>query len=220
MNDIDFLPVAHASTSGLIAAKTTLVTTTPTESKIIVAAEVETTAENGTETAAGAEAKEGGLEIQPTTIAFQALNFLLLVVVLYLILYKPMLKLLAERQKRISEGVENAEKADGMLKESNIIRQDMIKRANSESQEILEKARKSGEEVKTGLVQDAHKEAGNIIKAGQNLIEMEKAKTAQELKGMAVNMIVTATEKVLREKLDAERDGKLITESLQGHGAS
>jgi len=196
MNEFDFLPVAYAS-----AAKST-----------------ETTA--ATEAGGEAGAKEGGLEIQPSTIAFQAFNFLLLVVVLHKILYKPMLKLLKDREKRISDGVENAEKADGMLKESNIIRQDMIKRANSDSQEILEKARKAGEEVKTGLVQDAHKEAGNIIKAGQNLIEMEKTRTAQELKGLAVSMIVTATEKILREKLDAEKDGKLISESLQAHGAN
>jgi F-type H+-transporting ATPase subunit b len=221
MNELDFLPVAYARPVRTIATKPAPTATAPEEPKPVEAV-AETAAEGGHETTATAEtgaeagAHEGGLEIQPSTIAFQALNFVLLVVVLYLILYKPMLKLLADREKRIRDGVENAEKAEGMLKESNIIRQDMIKKANADSQQILEKARISGEEIKTGLVTDAHKEAGAIIKSGQNLIEMEKAKTAQELKGMAVNLIVNATEKVLREKLDADRDRKLINESLQG----
>jgi len=188
-----------------------------------VALAAEPVAENGagnetavTATTAVAPAHEsGGLEIQPTTIAFQALNFLLLVLVLNWILYKPMVKLLTERKERIREGIENAEKADGMIKESNQIRQDMIKRASAESQDMLEKARKSGEEVKTGLAQEAHKEAADIIKAGHAQVEMEKAKTSQELKGMAVNLIVNATEKVLREKIDSDKDRNLILESLQ-----
>lgn len=226
MNEFEFLPVAYArtyrSTTTRIAPKTaaaaapeTAVTTAAAEP--VASAEHETVAI--TEEASAAHEAKGGLEIQPTTIAFQALNFLLLVVVLHLILYKPLLKILKDREKRIREGVENAEKADGMLKESNIIRQDMIKRANSESQEMLESARKSGEEVKSGIIQGAHAEAGQIIKSGQSLIEMEKAKTAQELKGLAVGMIVAATEKVLREKLDSSKDSVLIEESLKGYSA-
>lgn len=161
----------------------------------------------------------GGIEIQPTTIAFQALNFLILLAVLSKILYKPLIQLLTEREKRIKEGVENAEKADAMLKESQSIRQDMLKRTTQESQEMMEKARKSGEEVKAGIIGDAHQEADKIIKSGHTLVEMEKAKTAQELKTMAVNLIVSATEKVLREKLDPTKDSKFIEESLKNYAA-
>jgi len=176
-------------------------------------AENETAAMTEASTVAPHESK--GLELQPSTIAFQALNFLLLVIILNRILYKPMVKLLTERREMIKKGIENAEKAEGMLKESNQIRQDMIKRASAESHELLEKARKSGEEVKAILTEQAHLEAEKIIKAGYARVEMEKAKTSQELKNMAVNLIVKATEKVLREKLDPEKDRNLILESLE-----
>jgi len=187
MSDLLFIPVAHA------------------------AGETETTTEH-----AGAAAEHsGGLEIQPTTIAFQALNFLVLIVVLHLILYKPLTKLLNEREKRIKEGVENAEKADSMLKESHQVRQDMMKTTQIEANELLEKARKSGEGLKNSILQDAHSEAGKIVQAGHNLIDMEKDKVAQELKAKAVNLIVGATEKILREKLDASKDASLIEDSLK-----
>ena len=221
MNEFVLIPVAQARTYRAVVAApkkpvTTVAAAAPAAEAVPVAASAETIA--ATEAKAPA-AEKGGLEIQPSTIIFQALNFILLVVVLYLILYKPLLKIMKDREKRIRDGVENADKADGMLKESNIIRQDMIKRANSESQEMLENARKSGEEVKSGIIQGAHAEAGQIIKSGQNLIEMEKARTAQELKGLAVGMIVAATEKVLREKLDPSKDSVLIEESLKGYTA-
>lgn len=228
MNEFEFLPVAHAATHRSTyvrpAVKTAAASPVIAEPAVAAAVNAEPTAEKETvalteEAGAEAEAEKGGLEIMPAVIASQVFNFILLVAVLHLILYKPLLKIMKDREKRIRDGVENAEKADGMLKESNIIRQDMIKRANSESQEMLESARKSGEEVKSGIIQGAHAEAGQIIKSGQNLIEMEKAKTAQELKGLAVGMIVSAAEKILKEKLDPSKDSKLIEESLKGYSA-
>lgn len=159
----------------------------------------------------------GGLSIDPAVVAFQALNLLILVIVLHKILYKPLLQLLHTREKRIKEGVENAEKADGMLKESQAVRLDMIKGAKAESQEILEKARKSGEELKVGIVDEAHVEANKIVKAGHGAVEMEKAKTAEELKSLAANMVVAATEKMLRKKIDAKEDLSLIEESLKSY---
>jgi len=176
------------------------------------------------ETAAAAVAETGaahseGLKVDPAVIGFQALNFVLLLVLLQKILYKPILKLLKDREKRIQDGVENAEKADQMLTESNVIRKDMIKTANAESQSMLEKARKDGESVKSGIIGDAQQEADKIVKSGQAIMEMEKSKATQELKAMAVNMVIAATEKVLRTKMDPEKDSKMIEESLKSYSA-
>lgn len=195
MNDISFVPLAYAEG-------------TNKEAQTVATTE------------AGVKAAEsGGLKIEPTTIAFQALNFIILLAVLNLILYKPLTKLLNDREKRIHDGVANAEKADEMLKESNDVRQDMLKRTSVEAQEMMEKARKSGEELKNGIVQEAHGEADKIVKSGHSIVELEKEKASMEIKAKAVNMILAATEKVLREKLDAQKDARLIEESLQGFSA-
>lgn len=184
----------------------------------------ETVAHEGTTTAvteAKAEAshESGGLSIQPTTIAFQALNLVLLIVVLNLILYKPLVKLISTREKKIHDGVENAEKAENMLKESNQIRTDMIKGAKAESQSIVEKGRKAGEELKNSIVSEAQEEAGKIIKSGQMVVDSEKAKAMQEVKAAAVNTIIMAAEKLLKEKIDPARDARMIEESLKGYTA-
>lgn len=180
-------------------------------------------AQEGTHTGATAETAAApaheGLKVDPAVVAFQALNFVILLVLLQKILYKPILKLLMDREKRIADGVKNAEKADMMLKESNLVRQDMIKTANVESQSMLEKARKEGESLKNTMLGDAHTEADKIMKSGQAIMEMEKSKAAQELKAMAVNMVVAATEKVLRSKMDEELDSKMIEESLKSYSS-
>ncbi len=156
-------------------------------------------------------AKEsGGLSIQPVVLIEQAFNFLVLLIALHFILFKPLIRLLAEREKKIKEGVENAEKAEAAVKEATMIRQDMMRRAKVETRQLLESARKSGEEVKAAMLQEAQSEAGKIIKSGHQLVEMEKAKTIQELKAKSVSLIVKAAEKLLREKIDPQKDARLI----------
>lgn len=181
---------------------------------------METLSKNGektvtAETVKAVEAEHKGLSIQPTTVAFQALNFVILVLILHKILYKPLIKLLTEREHKIKEGVENAEKAELSLKEAVTVKQDMLKGAKVESQRMLEKAMKEGEEVKSEMVKNAKDEAVKIVESGHNLVEMEKEKVLQEVKQRAVSLVVSATEKLLREKIDAEKDAKIIEQSIR-----
>ncbi len=191
-------------------------TETPAES---VTSEVSTHTEVPSEAKTAEAAHSGGLSVQPTTVAFQALNFVILLVLLNMILYKPLTTMLKEREKKIREGVENADKAKVSLEEATSIRQDMMKRATAETQQLLDKARKSGEELRGSIVSDAQKEAGQIIQSGHQMVEMEKAKTLQELKGKSVKLIVSAAEKILREKIDPVKDAQLIEESLNRYSA-
>jgi F-type H+-transporting ATPase subunit b len=158
-----------------------------------------------------------GLSIDFSVVAFQAVNVIVLLIVLNLILYKPLSKLLADREKRIKEGVENAEKADVSLRESKTIREDMMKSARVEGQTVMDKARKDGETLKNSILAEAQNQAKSIVDNGHQVIAMEKAKTMEELKAKAVGLIVMAAEKVIREKMDAGKDAKMIEDSLNSY---
>lgn len=160
---------------------------------------------------------KAGLSIQPTTVAFQALNFLILLVLLHKILYKPLIKLLTEREHKIKEGVENAIKAENNLKESAATKQNMLKSAKVESQSILEKARKEGEGVMDSIVTEAKLEAAKIVEAGHAVVAGEKSKALQDLQKNAVALIIHAAEKILREKIDPTKDAKIVEESLKNY---
>lgn len=215
MNEFSLIQIAHAANNTL-AAKPEVTAEAKSEALPLEAgASDEVAAETLTgEPGQLAGAEEGGLQINPYTIGFQALNFLILLVLLNLILYKPLVKLLKDREKKIRDGVENAEKAEGMLKESHLIRDDMIRSAKVETQGMLEKARVSGEKVRAEILGEAQKEADHVIKSGHSLIEMERGKAAEDFKGLAVNLIIKATEKLLREKLNDQKDAQMIKESL------
>jgi len=177
-------------------------------------------ATESTAVAAGpAKAEGGGLSIDPFVVGFQALNFIVLLVVLKMILYKPITALLAEREKKIRDGVENAEKAEASLREATSIREDMMKTAKVESQSVMDKARKDGEGLKNSIVGEAQDQAKKIIDNGHQVLAMERAKTMEDLKAQAVALIVKTAEKVIREKMDSAKDAKMIEESLNSFAA-
>jgi F-type H+-transporting ATPase subunit b len=171
----------------------------------------------GTETTAKAEEHSGGLSIEPSTVAFQALNFLVLLILLKMILYKPLMQVMKEREKRINDGIENADKADRLLQESEETHKNILKTAKVESHSILESAKKDAESTRSELIQQAQAEADKLIENGRNALEMEKGRAAQELKNQAVNLVMLTAEKILKEKLDPERDRKMIEESLNSY---
>ena len=155
-----------------------------------------------------------GLSIDPAVVGFQALNFIVLLVVLNAILYKPLTKLLTDREKKIQEGVENADKAEASLKEARTVREDMMKSAKVESQGMLEKARKEGEGLKNSMMTEAQEQAKKIVDNGHQVIALEKTKTMEELKAKTAKLIVQTAEKVIREKMDSSKDAKMIEDSL------
>ena len=104
----------------------------------------------------------------------QAVNFFILLIVLYFFAYKPLLAVIKERQKRIKEGLEKAEEADVRLKEVDSIAKDKIKKAEQESVKIINNTE---ERVKI-YADDLQKAADE--KQKEILAQIEKSKKMQE----------------------------------------
>lgn len=171
----------------------------------------------GTEHTIETEEHSEGLTLDYGVIGFQILNFIILLVILNQILFKPLVKLLDERQKKIADGVANAEQAEILLQESEATRTKMLKEARAEGQSLIEESRNSGEQVRGEIIEKAQSEAQQIINAGQVALDNERSKAFSELKNEATNLIIQVTEKLLKEKLDKDRDEKLVNEAIEAY---
>ncbi len=159
----------------------------------------------------------GGISIDPMVIVYNILNVAVFLFILKLILYKPLLALLKEREAHIKKGVEDADNAKILLLESEATREKMLKEARAEGQTMVETARQSGELVRTELVAKAQGEAQQIITSGQLLIEAERSKALQEVKAHVVEVILKASEKILKQKIDPAQDARLIKDSIESY---
>lgn len=150
----------------------------------------------------------------PLLIAF-IVAFIILFVFLRAFAYKPILKMLEERQAKIKESMDQAEQ----------IRQDTA-RSEEEIKAHLEKARKEGQNViaqatqirerlKEEAKQSARQEAEALIDKARSEIQHEREKSIEELRAEFADIAILAAEKVINETLDKKKHRKIIDDVLK-----
>lgn len=138
--------------------------------------------------------------IDAKLIVVQILNFTLLAAGLSYLLYKPVLKMLADREAKIRQGVLDAEEAAKARATADEERKEVLTKAHAEAEDINVRARAHAEEIETSIVEDARVKAAAIVAkaeaTGEELRAQAKASSDAEIARLAV----LAAEKVLRER--------------------
>ncbi len=130
----------------------------------------------------------------------QAVNFGILFVALWLLLYKPVMKTLDERQKLVEKGVQDAKEAQVKRENADTEAASIIGTADKEAEELVRNARMSAAEEKQRLVAEAQMRADQIAKDAQARATEEVAKAKRESEKDIARLALLAAEKVLREK--------------------
>jgi len=155
------------------------------------------------------------LGIEPKLLIAQIINFLIIVIVLSKLLYKPILNMLAKRKKEIEDGLKLTEKMREEEEKFKEKKQKMLETTRGEAAAILEEARKQAKEEEKDIIASAHKEAGAIIvkgkaEVGRQRVEMEKGVTKS-----AIELAVSMSERLLTGVLSNEDKHKLISKHVK-----
>jgi F-type H+-transporting ATPase subunit b len=149
----------------------------------------------------------------PTLIA-QLINFLILLFLLRLFLWKPITGMLDERQRRIKESLEAAERMKEETQASERAIQEQIEAARQEGQQIIANSQQIANRVQEeGRVQ-AQAEAESMLARARSEIQLERDNAIAELRKEFADITVQAAEKVIGQSLDKSSHQKLIEEVL------
>jgi len=121
----------------------------------------------------------------------QAFNFTIIFTALTFLVYKPLMKLLDDRAKKIKEGLEKAQEADTRLKEVDNISKEKIKEAEGKSIEII---RLIGQKAKL-----LEQEMMEKIETKQKQIALETEKMAQKQKEEAERQVLENSVALVKE---------------------
>lgn len=133
-------------------------------------------------------------------LIIQAVNFGVLMLVLWAFLYKPLLKLLDERRVKIEKGVHDAELAGIELKEAESKKRAMLVAATKEVDALAERARKElSDREKQATTAADEKVSRMLINAEKESAEL-KAQALLGAKDEMAKMIVLGAEKALAGK--------------------
>lgn len=145
----------------------------------------------------------------------QAVNFLIVLAILYAFAYKPILRMLDARSRKIAQSLKDAEETAKIREEIKRKKEEEILKAQKEGQRILEKANLQVEKNEKMMLEAAKKEVAGIISEAHQEIEEAKEKMLREAKKEIADVVVLAAEKILQEKIDAEKQQELIKQALK-----
>ncbi len=155
------------------------------------------------------------LGIEPTLLAAQVVNFLVIVVVLQKLLYKPILTMLEKRKREIAEGIALTEKMreeEEKLKEK---QEKALGKAREDALSVIEDAKGQAKAVEKELVADAHTQAAAIIaRAKQEAEELHKA-AESSIRREAVELAVVMAKRLLTSILGTKEQHALITKRVK-----
>ena len=133
-------------------------------------------------------------------IIAQAVNFIIVFFVLYRYALRPLGKLMDERAKNISTGVEDAKHNAELLNNTKKEYEQVLAKARSEANVVFQNVKTEAEANKKEILAKAQTEVESMIASGKRTLEAEKTKMVEEAKAEIVSLVVKATEKVLEEK--------------------
>ena|ERR671931_698881 len=121
---------------------------------------------------------------------------------------------LQRRQKAIDDSIDAAERTRREAEELLGEYRERLREARKQADDIMERARRAGEQQERETVQDGRKRREELLEAARRDIEVETQRAIQELRKEVANLTVLATEKVTRKALDDADQRRLVDEAL------
>jgi F-type H+-transporting ATPase subunit b len=182
-----------------------------------------TTEEEVTTTTATEEhSEESGLEgvigtfgLRGDLFAAQLVNFLLVLLVLWRFAYKPIMRMLDERETKIAESVKNAEAIEKRLRDADAEHQQIVTAARTEAQAIVEKAMADTEARKDEMVEAAKREVERVIQRGKQQLDEERLAMIMTARKDLVDIAVKAAAKIVTEGLTEKKSQSLAEEMVR-----
>jgi F-type H+-transporting ATPase subunit b len=156
-----------------------------------------------------------GLGIEPSTLLAQIINFVILFALLYLVAYKPIMRMLDERSRRVKESMEQTDQIKEQAAKAEQETASRIEEAGKEAQNIVSQAVQAGEETKQKAREDAQKEGEKLITRARTEIDRERDEAIGELRKEFADLTVLAAGKVIDRSLDKEKHRQLIEQVLE-----
>ena len=150
------------------------------------------------------------MELDLFTFVAQVVNFVVLVVLLRIFLYKPVIRAMDERERRIASRLEEAEEGKREAEEE----ADSYRRKQEELEErrgeILSQARQDAEERKSELLEEARREVDESREKWRRALERQRESFLSRLRAKVGEETYRIARRALRDLADEELEARIL----------
>lgn len=151
----------------------------------------------------------------PGLIIWTIITFILLLLVLRKLAWKPLLDALHRREDSVQTAISSAEhardEAEKLLKEH----RRQLDQVEQEGRRILAEHRSQANQLKEEIVQQANNQSRKLIEQARVEIERDKEAALVQLRSEVAGLAIQAAEKILGEELNEQRHRAIIDTYLR-----
>ncbi|MBA1146658.1 F0F1 ATP synthase subunit B [Ectothiorhodospiraceae bacterium WFHF3C12] len=144
------------------------------------------------------------------TLIGQIIVFAFLVWFTMKFVWPPITRAMEERQKKIAEGLQSAERGEHELELAQKRATEVLKEAREQAAEIVDQANKRGNDIVEEAKTNAQQEAERIVANQRAQMDQELQKAREELRGQVTELAISAASKILEREVDAKAHKGLI----------
>jgi F-type H+-transporting ATPase subunit b len=150
----------------------------------------------------------------PGLIIWQLFVFVLLVILLGKLAWKPILSSLKEREESIQQALDSAEKAKVEMAALKSDNEKLLREAREERDKILRDARDAANRMHDQAQTDAKKNADKIIEDAKAIIQTEKNAALRDVKAQVAMFSLEIAEKLIKNNLKDDKAQKELADTF------
>jgi F-type H+-transporting ATPase subunit b len=158
------------------------------------------------------------LELKPWDIGLHVLNVIILFVILRLLVYKPILKFMKNRENSFANKVDELDEREKQLIQQKEEYEHMMANAHNEAAAIITKSNEMARDHAREIVDNAKEHARGLVLRAKREIEAEKVQARVDMRTEIAEMSIQIAEKVLAREISLEDNRKIIDEFFERVG--
>jgi len=163
------------------------------------------------------EALKGILEqlnIKPALLLTQVAGFLIVLGLLRKFFFRPIQRILQEREDRIREHLEQAEAQRQAMERARADYEQRLSTIEAEARDRIQHAMQQAEEIRHEMIDKARAEAERVLAQAREDLVHERHKALVELRDQMAQLAVRGAEKIIEGSLDEATQRRLVSSFL------
>ncbi|MDQ4044536.1 MAG: F0F1 ATP synthase subunit B [Chloroflexota bacterium] len=154
------------------------------------------------------------LGINGWQLLIQLIAFIIFIFLLWRFAVGPITSLLDERQGKIRDSMEAAERMQAELRETQARNEQVLQEARREAQNIVATARTNGDQMIARAREEAAAQADEYLERARGTLRQETEQARQQLRNEVADLAVEAAGRIVRKELDPRAHARLIEDTL------
>jgi F-type H+-transporting ATPase subunit b len=162
--------------------------------------------------------EESGLISLDKSLIIQAVNFLILLVLLTKLLYKPLMRKMDERTQAIQKSLDEAQAARAEAQKERDDFAAKIQAAHGEAQAIRAEALKEAADEQRRLVEAAKAEAARLVASARQELEQDVRRARQELRQEVADLAIGVSQQLIKKSLNDAEHRRIVDDAIARMG--